>query len=375
MTNERQRYEYTPDRVSPPGESLIEILQDRGLSQASLAARTGRPRKTINEIIKGKAPITPSTALQLERVLGVPASFWNNLEKNYRQYLAHAEESERLSKARDWLKHFPIKEMANRGWIPRCKEPVGTIRALLDFFGLAAPDQWEVIAEQADARFRQSHPFESDKWAVLAWLRKGAIEAEATPCAAFSKAGFRESLERVRRLTAQHPTDAIDQTRCLCAEFGVAVVLVPELPKCRLAGAASWLNSEKAILQLSDRYKKDDQFWFAFFHEAAHILKHSKKSIFLDGADRRSNKEEEEADHFAADILVPPKDWRKIEAWPRYTKASISSEADRLGIAPGILVGRLQHEQRLPHSHLNGLKRAICFTGRASGKGNHAGSR
>lgn len=76
--------QYTPDIVSLPGETLLEILEDRGFSQAELADRTGRPRKTINEIIKGKAAITPETALQLEKVLNVPASFWNNLERNYR---------------------------------------------------------------------------------------------------------------------------------------------------------------------------------------------------------------------------------------------------------------------------------------------------
>lgn len=55
------------------------------MSQAVLAERTGRSKKTINEIIQGKAAITPDTALQLEKVLGVPASFWNNLERNYQK--------------------------------------------------------------------------------------------------------------------------------------------------------------------------------------------------------------------------------------------------------------------------------------------------
>ena len=76
--------QYTPDYVSPPGETLQEVLEERGMSQAELAERTGRPKKTINEIINGKAAITPETALQLERVLGIPASFWNNRERRYR---------------------------------------------------------------------------------------------------------------------------------------------------------------------------------------------------------------------------------------------------------------------------------------------------
>ena len=73
------------------------------MTQAELAERTGRPKKTINEIIMGKAAITSETALQLERVLGVPASFWNNLESNYQERLARLKEENYLKKHANWL--------------------------------------------------------------------------------------------------------------------------------------------------------------------------------------------------------------------------------------------------------------------------------
>ena len=78
---------YRPDVVSPPGETLLETLETIGMTQAELAERTGYPLQTVNEIIQGKAPIAPDTALQLERVLGIPARFWNNRECYYREYL------------------------------------------------------------------------------------------------------------------------------------------------------------------------------------------------------------------------------------------------------------------------------------------------
>ena len=86
--NEQIRNQYHPDFVSPPGETLEEILESRGMSQAEFAERTGRPKKTINEIIRGKSGITPDTALQFERVLDIPASFWIAREQNYREALA-----------------------------------------------------------------------------------------------------------------------------------------------------------------------------------------------------------------------------------------------------------------------------------------------
>ncbi|HEY9691642.1 MAG TPA: HigA family addiction module antitoxin [Oculatellaceae cyanobacterium] len=88
---------YTPDYVSPPGETLEEILEERDMTQAELAERMGRPKTTISEIINGKAAITPETALQLELVLGVPASFWNNREGLYHEALARQEEQKRLA--------------------------------------------------------------------------------------------------------------------------------------------------------------------------------------------------------------------------------------------------------------------------------------
>jgi addiction module HigA family antidote len=89
--------QFIPDYAIPPGETLLDTIKALGMPQAELAERTGSPKKTINKIIKGKAPITPDTALQLERVLGVSAAaFWNNLEKNYRETLARLAEQERL---------------------------------------------------------------------------------------------------------------------------------------------------------------------------------------------------------------------------------------------------------------------------------------
>ncbi len=91
----RKDYPYKPDYAVLPGESLSEVLESLSMTQADLANRMGRPLKTINEIIKGKAAITADTALQLERVLGVPASFWINLERNYREALARKKDQER----------------------------------------------------------------------------------------------------------------------------------------------------------------------------------------------------------------------------------------------------------------------------------------
>ena len=112
-----QTHAYSPDYAVLPGDTLLEVMESLGITQAELAERTGRPTKTINEIVKGKAAITPETALQLERVLGAPAGFWNNLEQNFRTALARAADRERLEGQIKWLRGIPVRSLVQMKWV------------------------------------------------------------------------------------------------------------------------------------------------------------------------------------------------------------------------------------------------------------------
>jgi HTH-type transcriptional regulator / antitoxin HigA len=164
---------YLPDQVSLPGETLQEVLDDRQMSQAELAERMGRPKKTINEIVKGKAAITPETALQFERVLGIPASFWNSLERNYQEYLARTQEQALFQASTDWLRKIPVRSLEEFGWIERRNEPVDRVREVLRFFGVASPTEWKQVFQLPQASFRHSPSFVSEAGALAAWLRRG----------------------------------------------------------------------------------------------------------------------------------------------------------------------------------------------------------
>lgn len=95
-----QTNQFLPNFAIPPGETLLDTIEAMGISQDELSERTGRPKKNINDIIKENTPIAPETALQLERVLGVPAAFWNKLENNYREILARPTEQNNAPKIR-----------------------------------------------------------------------------------------------------------------------------------------------------------------------------------------------------------------------------------------------------------------------------------
>lgn len=354
--------EYGPDYVSVPGETLLETIEALGMSQAQLAERTGRSKKMINEIIKGKAPITPPMAIGLERVTGVQASFWNNRECNYREFVAKEAEREILERHISWLDELPVAAMAKLGWIDRPKEKVQQLKKVLNFCGIASPAQWPQFEKGVlgQAAFRKSRAYQADGRALACWLRRGEQEAREIDCEPFDSHRFLKAIDKIRFLTIEPPDVFQTELIHLCAGCGVAVVFIPALPKTRAGGVTRWLSPEKALIQLSLRHRTDDHLWFSFFHEAAHILKHGKREVFIDGGDTGMDEaKEDEANRFAANVLIPRRNYLQFVEAGKYTKGRIKHFAEKAGIAPGIVVGRLQHEHLIPMSHYNDLKRRL----------------
>lgn len=347
--------QYKPDFVTHPGLTLIETLESLGLSQVDLAERTGRTKKHINELVQGKAQITPDMALELERVLGVPAEFWNNREQAYQQYLTLKREENRLSEYGEWLDQFPVKNMIERGWIARRESKVALMQEVLSFFGIARPEQWDSSYGRKVVSYRKSNKHEASKEAVSVWLRAGEIDAQRLYCQPYDEKLFREVLSEIRALTIEIPEFFVPKLRELCASAGVAVCFTKELQKAPISGAARWLSPSKALIQLSLRYKRNDQLWFSFFHEAGHVLLHKKKDIFLEYGSHDVDGEEKEADQFACNMLIPPSEFRRFLERGDYSHRSINEFAKKIGIHPGIVVGRLQHDEILPYSRFNDL--------------------
>jgi HTH-type transcriptional regulator/antitoxin HigA len=356
-----QNLRYEPDYAVPPGETLRETLDSIGMTQSDLALRTGRPTKTVNEIVKGKAAITPETALQFQRVLGVPASFWNNLQRNYEADLARLAERKQLETCVEWLRRGTVREIIKRGWVRSYDDKVQQLREVLAFLRVASPGRWDKHLRSMGASFRLSAARQPDTEALAFWLRKGEIEASRIDYPDYDARGFREALGAIRALTLSEPGDSWPALKARCAQVGVAVVLVRELPKTRVSGATRWIRN-RPLIQLSLRYKKDDQIWFSFFHETGHVLLHQRRPVYIDlaGKSREGSEEETEANQFAANALIPPSSFRQFTASRnQFSTQSVLRFAQSIGIAPGIVVGRLQHEGLLPPTHLNGLKRTV----------------
>lgn len=348
---------FEPDWGVPPGQVLADTLDNLGMSQADLAARTGLSPKHINQVIKQHAAISPQAALQLERATGVPATLWNRLEADYRVMVVRDLDRQRIDYS-SWLSRFDLRTLRSRG-ILKSKEEAAQAEELLLFFGVADPDAFDRVWSQSFATFRRSPSFKAEPNATSVWLRIGQLLAQNSETQPYQASKLKALVPELRRATIDDPQDAVMQVVDMLAHAGVAVVLASEQPGCRASGAAWWSSQQKAVVLLSNRGKREDRLWFTLFHELGHLLLHAKRDSFIDEKGAEDSCEEtaprgvfiddgsrdaiveEEADRFAVEALIPPQFIPLIE--------SISSESDvvnvanEIGISPGIVAGRYQH--------------------------------
>lgn len=355
-----QNLSYRPAVVSPPGDTLAELIEERGIAQAELARRMGRPVNAINEMVLGAKEITEDSALELERVLGTPAHFWLARESRYREYLARQRDASRAESSVDWLSTFPLKQLQDAGVLPRGRLTAAfksaLIEPMLKFLGVASPAGCAAQYGRVEAAFRRANPAKQiDNAAIIAWLRLGEIQASAPnlpDLPPYSADKLQANIAAMRALTTQQAAEIGGQLKALCAQAGVVLAFVPSFPGTHVSGVARWLG-DRPLIQLSLLGKWNDVFWFSFFHEVAHILKHPKRAVFLDDASSSAtaqSKEEKEANQFAADVLITPNDSRLL-CQIELTSNGVRAFARQINIHPGIVVGCLQHMGLVSYGH------------------------
>ena len=336
----KNQYVFEPDYAIPPGWTLREVMDSRGMTQAELAKRAGLSVQTLNRIFNGEQPISHETANRLELVTGVPATFWNNYESMYRHQLARIEERKRLEADVEWLKTIPVRELQKRELVPTTQDKTMLLRDVLSFYGVSSVEAWWNVWESPAVAARRSKCFESLPGPASAWIRQGELRALEIECEPYDRRRFQQALQTIRGTTREEPPVAGPEMIRLCAEAGVAVALVPSMPKVPWNGATRWLTPSKAMLLLSHRGKAEDRFWFSFYHEAGHILNGSKRQLIIDDG-TSENDEEKKADAFASELLIPARHHGEILS--ARSEADVREIAVQLGVSPGIVAGRYQY--------------------------------
>ncbi len=345
---------FEPQIAIPPGETIREMIEARGMNQAQLAARMGRPRRLVSQLISGKVSITPETACELEAVLGPSAEFWMNLEYGYQ--LARARAVQQAEFREEGSLPFPYGEMAKLGWVPNTRDATERVLNLRAFFNVASLQCVQAVEPVAWRKARGKY---ASPEAIAAWLRQGERLALAADVADYDREAFQAAIPELRRLTLKADLEAM---RHRCAEVGVTLLFVPRLSRTRICGAARWLRGERPVIQLTNRGQYEDILWFTLFHECAHILRHPRR-LFVDvdentessdadsaacassGPDRA--RYEREANAFARETLLPQQDFDAFVDAGDYSPDAVRKFARRMGIPPAVVVGRLVNDERL----------------------------
>jgi HTH-type transcriptional regulator/antitoxin HigA len=349
---------FNPDYAIAPGETLREELEGLQMTQAELAERTGLSTKHVNQIVQGIAPLTTDTAVALGRVTTLSADVWSNLEAQYQVARAHLAEAEDAERDREWIAKFPLSALEKRRFIRNKRDYLGTRHDLLTFFGVASRSVWEARWIAPEASFRRSRAYRVDDYATACWLRIGERKAQSTKTEEFDAGRFRAALSRIRRSMTSEPSTFVPLMKQSCQQAGVVVVLEKEITGSRAHGAVRWVAAGKALLQLSDRRKAEDAFWFTFFHEAGHLLLHGRRDPIIEYDSAAKDEQEKEADRFAERLLVPEEEEPRLRGLR--TEAEIVAFADEMRLPPGVVLGRLQYgEEVIPPHRFNHLRRRL----------------
>jgi HTH-type transcriptional regulator/antitoxin HigA len=351
MVNKKDNAKFMPTVAIPPGKTIRENMKYLGMNQKELALRLGITTKHLSNVINGNDPITYETALKLETVLGPKAQFWMNLETNYQLTKARLKREADLEADLEILKGVPYKSMSDFGWVPATDNRQERINNLRGFFGVAS---LKAVPKTMNAMLRKHKQIKGiSDLGVMAWLRKAEIDGLVVKVKKFNRTKLKKYIPKFRELTLKSPEEFLPKVQKLCAECGVALVLVPSLPKTYICGATFW-RRDNPILALSVRGKRADIFWFTFFHELAHLINHYRKISCVSYED---NGYEDEADEKAGGYLIPDGQYRKfIREFDYQDKSVIRKYAYSIGIAPCILVGRLLHDNLIDYANYSDLR-------------------
>jgi len=357
------------DLAIPPGEYLEEVLGELGMTKDELARRMSRPASKMSSIFSGAKAVTPDTALQLEVVVGVPAHIWLGLETEYRLALARQQGEAGRQQIKDEARlvtAYCYRQLIKAGDVARTTKPADKVRELRRFFGVASlaaiPNvrTYEVAFRQAAATKARRSPE-----AVASWLRLAEKRAQGIETASFDRIRLRNAVKSIRALTTRDPEEFLPQLTALLAHAGVAFVLLPHFPGTGVNGVTFPTGRGSAVLAMTVRGARADIFWFSLFHELGHLLLHDRRQVILETeeADAENKTREDEADAFARDSLLAAADYAVFAANGDYSASSVRGFATEMGVAPGIVVGRLQHEGRLDHAWLNDLRDRYQWAG------------
>ena len=324
----------------PDPIAAIEFrIEQAGLTKRDLIPYIGT-RSKVSEVLSGKRDLTMSMARALHDHLGIPADVL--LKKLGAEFDSSFEEID--------PRRYPLKEMAKRGWIPQLPDLADRAEELIrDLIERAGGKESAAVPLYRKNGHRRINA-KTDLHALRAWCwRVLGLANENAPRAEYKQGTVNEEFMReVAQLSIYE--DGPRRAQTLLNEHGIAFVVEKHLKRTHVDGAALCLHDGRPVIGLTLRYDRIDNFWFSLMHELAHVSLHldpCKGEPFIDDLSLRdSDPLETQADELAQDALIPSEIWESSEVRNRPTPLRVYELAQKIGVHPAIVAGRVRHERK-----------------------------
>ncbi len=354
------RMEYKELVAFHPGYYIADIIDDMGVSQAEFAERMGTTAKTVSQLINGQANISNDLAKKLSVMMGTSAEVWQRLQNTYDQKLIEIQRIKDFDEQKEIMKLIDYRYFVNFMGLPETKNTEEKIAFLCSFFKVS--DLRIMLKPDFLVNFRSGTSEKSEKKVInsRAWVQAAMNIAKTMETESYDAQKLKMCLPEIRDMTIQNSEVFFPRLKMIFAECGVAFVLLPHLKNSGVNGAVKWVNNERVVLAMNNRGLYADKFWFSLFHEIKHVFQQKIKTAFISYSEEEMadyNKAlEDEADQFASDYLIPPNEFKRFAPSQFTSDNEIIEFARSIGIHPGIVAGRLQHENIIPQSRCSKLK-------------------
>ena len=355
-----KRHGISLDLVIHPGETISDILEERDLTQKELAKRAGVSEPFLSDVIHGKKDISKSLAMGLEYALGVPSSFWLNLQANYDAELLSLQEEESIrEEEREVFSalHEVVDFLKKTNQLPSNLTQEQTIICVRKYLKVSSLVSLRTLVPTGAFRMSGSAAVNQD--VLGAWLCLCKVQGEERHVAeSFLEEKVDQLIKEIKTVMFSTKGDLQRTLTELFAKHGIDFSIVHNFRGAPVHGYIDRKEEGSYQMVMTIRGAFADIFWFSLFHELGHIVNGdlSKPGSFIDVIDAEDSEQEAAADQFAKDALLDQMSYQAFIDNGSYSLASIKSFAKTQGVPPYVVIGRLQKEQIIPWSRFTKSK-------------------
>ncbi|MDE6621931.1 MAG: HigA family addiction module antidote protein [Lachnospiraceae bacterium] len=346
------------DLMIHPGETIADVLEDRGITQAELATRTGTTPAYVSNVIAGKKDISTNFAMALEYALGVPKSFWLNLQANYDAELLELNQERTITEEERAVREMladVVKYLRKIGKMPAGERKDASILSLRKALGISDISRLGDLAP--GGAFRISSSQQVNPYVLGAWIRLCQMEGEGRGVETrYDASKVDAMITEIKKIMLDMGADIQTDIRNVMKKYGIDFSVAVNFRGAPVQGYLSKKSDGTYQMIVTIRGSYADIFWFSLFHEIGHIVNGDvgKGAKFLD--DGSDTEKEKRADLFASNKLLDPDQYQMFVAEKNFTIESIERFAASQDVMPYIVIGRLQKEQYLRYDQYSRYK-------------------